>query len=121
MGVVLGSGLGHVGDVLVEQGAVPLDFGEIPGFPMSSVSGHKGRLLFQAGADKNIFVMQGRVHFYEGHEIDAIEFPIRVLAQLGMQQLVLTNAAGGVNEDLVPGDLMMLTDCLLYTSDAADE
>lgn len=114
VGVVLGSGLGHVGDVLVEQGAVPLNFGDIPGFPVSSVSGHKGRLLFQADAEKNIFVMQGRVHYYEGHEIDAIEFPVRVLAELGMQQLVLTNAAGGVNEDLVPGDLMMLTDHLCF-------
>ncbi|MCL4120765.1 UNVERIFIED_CONTAM: hypothetical protein GTU68_040228 [Idotea baltica] len=114
MGVVLGSGLGHVGDVLVDRGAIPLGFGEIPGFPVSSVSGHKGRLLFQAGSGKNIFVMQGRVHFYEGHEIDAIEFPVRVLAQLGMQQLVLTNAAGGVNKDLVPGNLMMLTDHLCF-------
>lgn len=117
IGVVLGSGLGHVGDVLAEQGATPVDFGEIPGFPVSSVSGHKGRLLFQpAGGPggKNIFVLQGRVHYYEGHEIDAIEFPVRVLRRLGLQQLVLTNAAGGVNKELVPGDLMVISDHLCF-------
>lgn len=111
--VVLGSGLGHVGDVLVQNGAMPIEFALIPGFHVSSVSGHKGRLLFQPG-DRNVLVMQGRVHFYEGHEVDAIEFPIRVLQRLGLEQLILTNAAGGVNESLVPGDLMMVTDHLCF-------
>ena len=111
--VVLGSGLGHVGDVLVQNGAIPIEFALIPGFPVSSVSGHKGRLLYQPG-DRNVLVMQGRVHFYEGHEIDAMEFPIRVLRHLGLRQLILTNAAGGVNESLVPGDLMMITDQLCF-------
>jgi purine-nucleoside phosphorylase len=111
--VVLGSGLGHVGDVLVRKGAIPIDFADIPGFQISSVSGHQGRLLFQPD-DRNVFVMQGRVHYYEGHEIDAIEFPIRTLRRLGVQQLILTNAAGGVNESLIPGDLMMITDHLCF-------
>jgi purine-nucleoside phosphorylase len=106
--VVLGSGLGGFADTL-EDGR-PVDAAEIPGWPVSTVEGHSGRLVLGRTAGKTVVVMQGRVHFYEGHPIDRVVFPVRVLGRLGVRVLVLTNAAGGIRPGLKPGDLMLITD-----------
>jgi purine-nucleoside phosphorylase len=115
VGVVLGSGLGRVGDVLVENGGRAIDFGAIPHFPVSSVEGHKGRLLYATHEGAPVLVMQGRVHRYEGYEASAVVFPVRVLHALGVRTVLLTNAAGGLGDGMTPGDLMVIEDHLNLT------
>jgi len=109
-GLVLGSGLGHVGDHLLEQGGRALAFEEIPGFPCSSVPGHAGRLVLGRHEGVAVAVLQGRVHFYEGHNIETITRPVRTLLELGVRNLLLTNASGGVNRTFRVGDLMLIED-----------
>ncbi len=115
VGVVLGSGLGHVGDTLLEHGGQALDYGAIPHFPTSSVEGHKGRLVYAQHDGTDVLCMQGRVHFYEGYAPSAVVFPTRVLLALGVKKLILTNAAGGLQDGMRPGDLMLITDHLNLT------
>ncbi len=106
--VVLGSGLGAFGD-RVEKG-ISIEYGEIPGFPVSTVPGHRGRFVLGFVGKEPVAVMQGRVHYYEGYSMEDVTLPLRVLRMLGAERLVLTNAAGGIGDGLAAGDLMLLTD-----------
>lgn len=118
VGVVLGSGLGRVADRLAEgEGGKALDYAAIPHFPVSSVEGHKGRLVFGVHRGVPALLMQGRVHRYEGWSAFEVTFPVRVLLALGVKRLLLTNAAGGIAEGMQPGDLMLITDHLNLTGD----
>jgi purine-nucleoside phosphorylase len=106
-GLVLGSGLGKL--VAGVTPAVVIPYTEIPCFPRPTVEGHAGRLIIGRLAGVSIVAMQGRVHFYEGYDIEEVVFPVQVLEALGVNALVLTNAAGGINTSFAPGDLMALT------------
>ena len=108
VGIVLGSGLGDFAERLEERTAIP--YAELPHFPKSSVVGHAGRLVLGRIGGEPIVAMQGRVHYYEGFSPSEVVFPIRVLCRLGIHTLVVTNAAGGINPDFAPGDLMAITD-----------
>lgn len=107
VGIVLGSGLGELAD---EYSRIVLDYKDIPGFEASTVYGHKGKLVFAEINGKNVVMMQGRFHFYEGHSIQKVVFPIKVMRKLGVKTVILTNAAGGVNASFNPSDLMIITD-----------
>ncbi len=106
--LVLGSGLGAYGESLGSSLEIP--YQEIPGFPVSTVAGHAGKLIFGETGGKPVLVMSGRFHYYEGLSMKELALPIRVFSTLGAQSLILTNAAGGVNLSYAPGDLMMITD-----------
>jgi len=108
VGIVLGSGLGAVADSVTEAVFVP--YGEIPHFPQSTVEGHSGRLVAGLLGGVTVAVMQGRVHFYEGYSPAEVTFPMRVLGALGLEAVVLTNAAGGIAEGLRVGQLVALSD-----------
>ena len=110
VGVILGSGLGAFADSLA--GATVIPYHEVPDFPTSSVPGHAGRLVLGTMQGAPIVAMQGRVHMYEGWAPWQVAFPARVMCALGIRSLVVTNAAGGIRADLMPGDLMMITDHL---------
>jgi purine-nucleoside phosphorylase len=108
IGVVLGSGLGHfTNELAVEK---EISYQDIPHFPVSTVEGHKGKLVFGKLGNKNVVVMAGRFHYYEGYSIQDVVYPIRIMKYLGIQTLVISNAAGGVNEGFQVGDLMIITD-----------
>lgn len=107
-GIVLGSGLGNfVREMAVEK---EIPYSAIPHFPESTVEGHHGRLIFGELAGKKVVVMAGRFHYYEGYTSDQVSFPIRVMKLLGIQHLLISNAAGGVNTSFKVGDLMIITD-----------
>ncbi|MBP6821088.1 MAG: purine-nucleoside phosphorylase [Acidobacteria bacterium] len=108
--VVLGSGLGAFAETLEEKAIVPYE--EIPDFARSTVEGHSGRLVVGKlpGTSINVAVMQGRFHYYEGYSMDEVTLPIRAFGAMGVKKLVLTNAAGGVNENFKAGDLMLISD-----------
>jgi purine-nucleoside phosphorylase len=108
IGLVLGSGLGGFADTL--DGAVRIPFQEIPHFVASTVAGHVGALVLGSSEGVPVAVLQGRVHSYEGHSLQQVVFPIRVLGRLGVTSLVLTNAAGAVNKAYAPGELMIVED-----------
>lgn len=108
VGVVLGTGLGKFIDYLtIEQ---TIDYADIPNFPVSTVEFHKGKLLYGTIGSKKVLAMQGRFHLYEGYSLQEVTFPIRVLHQLGIKQLFLSNAAGGINKTFKKGDLILLDD-----------
>lgn len=107
IGIVLGSGLGELADEYCE---IAIPYSEIPGFEASTVSGHKSRLVFARINGKKVVMMQGRFHYYEGHPIQKVVFPIKVMKKLGVKTVILTNAAGGVNKAFNPSDLMIITD-----------
>lgn len=107
IGIILGSGLGELAD---EYCDIAIPYSEIPGFEASTVSGHKSRLVFANINGKKVVMMQGRFHFYEGHSIQKVVFPVKVMKKLGVKTLIVTNAAGGVNPDFKPADLMIITD-----------
>ncbi len=107
IGIILGSGLGEFAD---EHCDVAVNYSEIPNFLKSTVQGHKGRLVFAEIAGKKVVMMQGRNHFYEGHSMQEITYPVKVMKKLGVKTLILTNAAGGVNKNFKPSDLMIITD-----------
>ncbi len=107
IGIILGSGLGELAD---EYCDIYIDYRDIPGFEVSTVSGHKGRLVFAQINGKKVVMMQGRFHFYEGHSIKKVVFPVKVMKKLGVKTLIITNAAGGVNASFNPSDLMVITD-----------
>lgn len=108
IGMILGSGLGSLAEAV--ENAVIIPTNEIPNWPVSTVVGHAGRLVIGELEGKNVLVMQGRVHFYEGYEITEVGLPVRVMQRLGISTLIVTNAAGAVNPDYEPGDLMLITD-----------
>lgn len=107
IGIILGSGLGELADEYCDY-AIP--YTEIPNFVKSTVQGHKGRLVFADISGKKIVMMQGRNHFYEGHTMEEITYPVKVMKTLGVKTLILTNAAGAVNESFKPADLMIIKD-----------
>lgn len=111
--LVLGSGLGDYGDRLEKMDVIP--YQNIPGFPQTTVPGHKGNLLLGECFGVPVVIMQGRFHYYEGHRQQDIAFPVRVLRNLGAQMVLFTNAAGAINMDFQPGDLMMITDHINYS------
>jgi len=106
--LVLGSGLGSVADAVENPASV--SFADIPGFPRPRVEGHHGTLIHGTLSGREVFVLQGRAHAYEGHPLADIVLPVRTLATLGIDSLVLTNAAGSLQDEMAPGSLMMLTD-----------
>jgi purine-nucleoside phosphorylase len=106
--IILGTGLGALGDAIAVDTAVP--YAEIPGFPLSTVESHTGRLLFGTLGGKRVVAMQGRFHRYEGYSLQQVTFPVRVLRALGASTLIVSNACGGMRSDWAAGDLMMLTD-----------
>ncbi|WP_445612630.1 purine-nucleoside phosphorylase [Geobacillus sp. YF-1] len=108
IGLILGSGLGVLADEIEE--AVRIPYEEIPGFPVSTVEGHAGRLVYGRLEGATVVAMQGRFHYYEGYSLQEVTFPIRVMKALGVRELIVTNAAGGVNERFHPGDLMVISD-----------
>lgn len=106
--LILGSGLGSYGDEMDVKATV--SYSDIEGFPVSTVAGHQGRFLFGYVKGVPVVAMQGRVHYYEGYSITDVVLPIRLMGLLGAKKVILTNAAGGVNFNFQPGDLMMITD-----------
>ncbi len=108
IGLVLGSGLGPSADQI--EGADIIPYAEIPHFPVSTVVGHAGRLVIGKLAGATVCAMQGRFHFYEGYTMQQITLPVRVMKQIGIDTLILTNAAGGVNPSFKVGDLMLIED-----------
>jgi len=110
IGLILGSGLGSLAQQI--QGPISLPYETIPNFPVSTVEGHAGRLVVGSLEGKKVIAMQGRFHYYEGYHIQDVTFPIRVMKLLGVNKLAVTNAAGAVNKNYTPGDLMLLTDHL---------
>lgn len=107
-GLILGSGLGVLADEI--ENPVKISYSDIPGFLQSTVEGHAGQLVLGKLSGKEVIAMQGRFHYYEGYSFDQVTFPVRVMKALGIDQLIVTNAAGGINKDFIPGDLMLITD-----------
>lgn len=107
-GLILGSGLGELAEEIEDKIVIP--YAEIPHFPVSTVVGHAGQLVYGTLAGKKVLAMQGRFHFYEGHSMEVVTYPVRVMAALKAHSLIVTNACGGVNEAFAPGDLMLITD-----------
>lgn len=107
-GLILGSGLGELAEEIENPVVIP--YNEIPHFPVSTVVGHAGQLVYGNLAGKKVLAMQGRFHFYEGNPMETVTYPVRIMAALGVHSLFVTNAAGGVNESFQPGNLMLITD-----------
>ena len=110
VGLILGSGLNGLADSVQKADTIP--YGDLPNWPISTVHGHAGRLVIGELEGQIVFVMQGRIHFYEGYGMSQITLPVRVMQRLGLEMMFVTNAAGGVNPDFVPGDVMLITDNL---------
>ncbi len=108
VGLVLGSGLGSLADEVIDP--VVIRYEDIPQWPVSTIQGHAARLVIGSLYGVPCMVMQGRTHYYEGYSMDRVTFPIRVMQRLGVEIVMLTNAAGAINPDYVPGDVMILTD-----------
>lgn len=113
IGLILGSGLGVLADEITD--AVYIPYGDIPHFPISTVEGHKGQLVIGQLHGKTVVAMQGRFHYYEGYGLDAVTFPVHVMKAIGVTSIIVTNAAGGVNESYEAGDLMLISDHLNLT------
>lgn len=108
IGLILGSGLGDLANSVEDAVAIPT--AQIPNWPLSTVHGHKGRLVIGKLEGKSVMALQGRTHFYEGYSMAQITLPVRVMRRLGCDKLIVTNAAGAVNQNFNPGDLMLMTD-----------
>lgn len=106
--IILGSGLGPLAQEI--EHPVSIDYKDIPHFPISTVPGHDGKLIAGTIQNKTVLVMKGRFHYYEGYEMDIVTFPIRVFAALGIHNLIVTNASGGIRDDLNPGSIMFIND-----------
>ena len=113
---VLGSGLGVLADEV--EDAVEINYADIPHFPVSTVEGHAGKLVIGKLEGKAVMVMKGRFHYYEGYGMDEVAFPIRVMKLLGINNLLVTNAAGGINKKFEPGDLMLIKDHIKFFSES---
>ncbi|MBO9129806.1 purine-nucleoside phosphorylase [Bacillus sp. 165] len=114
VGLILGSGLGVLADEIENPVKVP--YNEIPEFPVSTVEGHAGQLVFGTLQGVTVMAMQGRFHYYEGYAMQKVTFPVRVMKALGVEKLVVTNAAGGVNTSFETGDLMLISDHINFMS-----
>ena len=110
IGLILGSGLGPLSESIQNPTIIP--YHELPGWPLSTVEGHAGELIIGKLEGKDVLVMNGRIHFYEGYEMSQVTLPIRVMQRLGIEIVVVTNAAGGINQDFIPGNPMLITDHL---------
>jgi len=108
IGMILGSGLGDLAELVEEPARIP--YREIPHWPVSTVQGHIGQLVIGKLAGQCVMVLQGRVHFYEGYPMDQVTLPVRVMQRMGLDTLFVTNAAGAINPDYEPGDLMLIVD-----------
>ncbi|MBN2468669.1 MAG: purine-nucleoside phosphorylase [Deltaproteobacteria bacterium] len=108
IGIVLGTGLPSLGDRVAKRVTIP--YREIPHFPVSTVETHSGNLIVGSWGGHEVVVLQGRAHYYEGYSLRKVTFPVRVLRMLGVSVLIITNAAGGLDPDYAPGDIMMITD-----------
>lgn len=106
--IILGTGLGALVDHIEDKQYIP--YKEIPNFPVSTVEGHSGNLIFGKLGNKRVMAMQGRFHYYEGYEMKQVTFPIRVMKALGVKTLFVSNAAGGMNPEFIIGDIMIITD-----------
>ncbi|NLM05115.1 MAG: purine-nucleoside phosphorylase [Clostridiales bacterium] len=113
IGIILGSGLGALGEEIKE--ACIISYKDIPYFPVSTVEGHIGELVIGKLENKNVIAMRGRFHYYEGYSMEEVTFPIKVMTLLGIDILIVTNAAGGVNYDFIPGDLMIINDHINFS------
>lgn len=107
-GIVLGSGLGDTINFFKPETII--NYSDIPGFPVSTVSGHAGRFLAGTLNGIDVIIMQGRIHYYEGYSMEQVVMPIRVMGMLGISSILITNAAGGISENLQPGDIMIIED-----------
>lgn len=110
VGIILGTGINDLADSV--QQAVHIAYGDLPNFPVSTVFGHVGRFVIGELEGRPVFVMQGRIHYYEGYTMGQITLPVRVMQRLGISSMIVTNAAGGVHPDFIPGDVMLITDQL---------
>jgi purine-nucleoside phosphorylase len=115
-GIVMGTGLGKLSDDILISERIP--YAEIPNFPTTTVEGHSGNLIFGELAGIPVVAMQGRFHYYEGHSMKELTFPIRVLKALGIRQIFISNAAGGINPEFSVGDLMVIRDHINFFSDS---
>ena len=106
--IILGTGLGSLTNEITDK--YEIHYEEIPNFPVSTVEGHSGKLIFGKLGNKEIMAMQGRFHFYEGYDMKEVTFPVRVMHELGIKTLFVSNAAGGMNPEFNIGDLMIITD-----------
>ena len=106
--IILGTGLGSLVNEITDK--YEIEYKDIPNFPLSTVEGHSGKLIFGKLGDKEIMAMQGRFHFYEGYSMKEVTFPVRVMRELGIKTLFVSNAAGGMNPGFIIGDLMIITD-----------
>ena len=106
--IILGTGLGALVDHITEKKYIP--YTEIPNFPVSTVEGHSGNLIFGRLGNRQVIAMQGRFHYYEGYDMKEVTFPVRVMKQLGVKTLFVSNAAGGMNKEFRVGDIMIITD-----------
>lgn len=107
-GIILGTGLGQLASEITERREYP--YAEIPNFPISTVEGHEGKLIFGKLGGKDIIAMEGRFHYYEGYSMKEVTFPVRVMYELGIRTLFVSNASGGMNPKFAIGDLMIITD-----------
>jgi purine-nucleoside phosphorylase len=110
VGIILGSGLNDLADSVQKADVIP--YADLPNWPISTVHGHAGRLVIGELEGQTVFIMQGRIHFYEGYSMSQITLPVRVMQRLGLEIMIVTNAAGGVSPDFTPGDVMLITDNL---------
>ncbi|KEQ26171.1 purine-nucleoside phosphorylase [Paenibacillus tyrfis] len=111
--LILGSGLGVLADLV--EGGVTIPYEDIPHFPVSTVEGHAGELLLGKVEGKHVLMMKGRFHMYEGYGVETVSFPVRVMKELGVEKLLVTNAAGGINTSFEVGDLMLIRDHINFT------
>ena len=110
--IILGTGLGSLANEITEK--YEIKYSDIPNFPISTVEGHSGKLIFGKLGNKDIMAMQGRFHYYEGYSMKEVTFPVRVMSELGIKTLFVSNASGGTNADFEIGDLMIITDHINY-------
>ena len=108
VGIILGTGLGNLVTQITEKQEIPYE--TIPNFPVSTVEGHSGKLIIGKLGDKEVMAMQGRFHYYEGYDMKAVTFPVRVMKAFGIETLIVSNASGGVNPEFEIGDLMIIND-----------
>lgn len=115
IGLILGSGLGGIADDVREACAIP--YNQIPHFVRSTIEGHAGEMVLGKLEGKEVCVMKGRVHFYEGYTMREITYPVRIMARLGIENLIITAATGGINKNFSPGDLVLITDHINFMGD----
>lgn len=115
VGLILGSGLGDLANEI--ENPISIAYEEIPNFPVSTVAGHAGQLVYGTMSGVKVIALQGRFHYYEGYDLQTTTYPVRIFKELGIDTMIVTNAAGGVNEAFTPGDLMVITDHINLTGE----